>query len=157
MVQWKEHELTLIQQYRGQSIDKIFSALPENLRRYKCHTCHYFFEERFLYGSAKQCPVCGEDFKHLEKSKMCPIDHNTCHHEVMGQVEYCPICGDAICPECGTHDVLQISRVTGYLQDVSGWNKAKRQELKDRTHYSVDGATTTTKLKTAPVSLPANV
>jgi anaerobic ribonucleoside-triphosphate reductase len=43
----------------------------------------------------------------------------------------------AVCPECGSHDVTQISRVTGYLQDVSGWNASKQQELKDRMRYSV--------------------
>ena len=37
----------------------------------------------------------------------------------------------------GSHDVVQISRVTGYLQDVSGWNAGKQQELKDRVRYSV--------------------
>jgi anaerobic ribonucleoside-triphosphate reductase len=32
---------------------------------------------------------------------------------------------------------MQISRVTGYLQDVAGWNAGKQQELKDRVRYSV--------------------
>ena len=41
------------------------------------------------------------------------------------------------CPECGSHDVVQISRVTGYLQEVSGWNAGKQQELKDRARYTV--------------------
>jgi anaerobic ribonucleoside-triphosphate reductase len=48
------------------------------------------------------------------------------------------MCGEAVCPECGSHDVTQISRVTGYLQDVSGWNAGKQQELKDRTHYNAE-------------------
>lgn len=151
MVQWKEHELTLIQQFKGQSIDKIFSALPENLRRCKCHTCHHFFEESSLYGANKQCPICGEAFNHLET--MCPLDHNSCHDEVIGRVEYCPICGKGVCPECGTHDVLLLSRVTGYLQDVSGWNNAKKQELKDRTHYSIDSEMITPQ----PIALSAKV
>ena len=47
------------------------------------------------------------------------------------------LCGKPVCPECGSHDVVQVSRVTGYLQDVSGWNAGKQQELKDRTRYSV--------------------
>ena len=38
-------------------------------------------------------------------------------------------------PGCGSHDVTQISRVTGYLQEVSGWNAGKQQELKDRQRY----------------------
>ena len=40
------------------------------------------------------------------------------------------------CPNCGSDDVDHISRITGYLQAVSGWNSAKRQELKDRKRYN---------------------
>ncbi|OPY54988.1 MAG: anaerobic ribonucleoside triphosphate reductase [Methanosaeta sp. PtaU1.Bin112] len=40
------------------------------------------------------------------------------------------------CPNCGSSDVDHISRITGYLQAVSGWNNAKRQELKDRKRYN---------------------
>ena len=40
------------------------------------------------------------------------------------------------CPNCGSVDVDHISRITGYLQAVSGWNSAKRQELKDRKRYN---------------------
>ena len=39
------------------------------------------------------------------------------------------------CPSCESEDVEQWSRVTGYLQAVSGWNEAKKQELKDRKRY----------------------
>jgi ribonucleoside-triphosphate reductase len=39
------------------------------------------------------------------------------------------------CPNCGSQDTDHISRITGYLQAVSGWNKAKTQELKDRKRY----------------------
>lgn len=41
------------------------------------------------------------------------------------------------CPNCGSDDVEQLSRVTGYIQAVSGWNEAKKQELKDRKRYGV--------------------
>lgn len=40
------------------------------------------------------------------------------------------------CPACDSADVEHISRITGYLQAVSGWNSAKRQELKDRKRYN---------------------
>ncbi|MGV8088917.1 MAG: anaerobic ribonucleoside-triphosphate reductase [Methanothrix sp.] len=40
------------------------------------------------------------------------------------------------CPNCGSENVDHISRITGYLQAVSGWNSAKRQELKDRKRYN---------------------
>jgi len=36
------------------------------------------------------------------------------------------------CPVCGSESVKSFSRITGYYQDVSSWNAAKRQELKDR-------------------------
>lgn len=40
------------------------------------------------------------------------------------------------CPSCGSQNIEHISRVTGYLQAVSGWNQAKKQELKDRKKYN---------------------
>jgi len=43
-----------------------------------------------------------------------------------------------ICDRCGSDDVKAYSRITGYIQDVSGWNAAKLQELKERTRISVN-------------------
>jgi ribonucleoside-triphosphate reductase len=40
------------------------------------------------------------------------------------------------CENCGSGDVEQVSRVTGYVQAVNGWNAAKKQELADRMRYS---------------------
>jgi hypothetical protein len=95
--------------------------------RYKCHTCKTVLSETDLVD--KKCPICNES--HL--AKMCPLDHCHCtHSKPMDIIAYCEKCGAPICPECGTHDVAQISRVTGYLQDVAGWNSSKKQELKDR-------------------------
>ncbi|MDI9616194.1 MAG: anaerobic ribonucleoside-triphosphate reductase [Methanothrix sp.] len=39
------------------------------------------------------------------------------------------------CPRCRSPEVDHISRITGYLQAVSGWNAAKQQELRDRKRY----------------------
>ncbi|MEO0184779.1 MAG: anaerobic ribonucleoside-triphosphate reductase, partial [candidate division WOR-3 bacterium] len=36
------------------------------------------------------------------------------------------------CPMCGSKKIDHITRVTGYFSKVSGWNKGKRAELKDR-------------------------
>ncbi len=36
------------------------------------------------------------------------------------------------CPHCGSDKVDHITRVTGYFTKVSGWNKGKKAELKDR-------------------------
>ncbi len=41
------------------------------------------------------------------------------------------------CPNCESEHVEHISRVTGYVQAVSGWNSAKVQELKDRKRYAL--------------------
>ena len=41
------------------------------------------------------------------------------------------------CPSCNSLKVDHISRVTGYAQAVSGWNEAKKQELKDRRRYKI--------------------
>ena len=95
--------------------------------RYKCHTCHLIVEEI-------PCPNCGE----TKLDIMCPLDHCHCSHEITTEIKYCPECGKPVCPVCGSHDVVQISRVTGYMQDVSGWNAGKQQELKDRKRYSVE-------------------
>jgi ribonucleoside-triphosphate reductase len=41
------------------------------------------------------------------------------------------------CPICGKVGVDIISRVTGYQQSVSTYNKAKRQEFIDRHRYTL--------------------
>lgn len=92
---------------------------------YKCFECKVITEESI-------CPICGRELK-----EMCQNDTiEPCTHGVMYNIAYCDICGEPICPICGSHDVVQISRVTGYLQDVKNWNSAKKQELKDRKKYS---------------------
>ena len=40
------------------------------------------------------------------------------------------------CENCGSSHVEQLSRVTGYIQAVGGWNAAKKQELEDRKRYN---------------------
>jgi anaerobic ribonucleoside-triphosphate reductase len=42
-----------------------------------------------------------------------------------------PVCS------CGAHNVFQLSRVTGYLSDVSNYNSGKFQEIKDRVRYNL--------------------
>jgi anaerobic ribonucleoside-triphosphate reductase len=41
------------------------------------------------------------------------------------------------CPKCGSNEVQHLSRITGYLQSVEGWNKGKRQELLDRKRHDI--------------------
>ncbi len=50
-----------------------------------------------------------------------------CSHVTMGLMDECE--------KCGSKSLDYISRITGYLQAVSGWNEGKRQELLDRMRY----------------------
>jgi len=54
-----------------------------------------------------------------------------------GGTRRCPVCGHYVCPECMNHAADIMSRVTGYLQIVSGWNTAKKQEFEDRKRYGL--------------------
>jgi hypothetical protein len=110
--------------------------IPLKYRRFKCFTCKVIWDFKDLVDG--KCPKCGEELSKFESAVMCPLDHCNCiHTHPMSGIEYCPVCNDPICPECGTHDVIQISRVTGYLSDVGGWHAGKQQELKDRTRYNM--------------------
>ncbi len=41
------------------------------------------------------------------------------------------------CPNCRSKNLAKYSRITGYLQNVSNWNRAKQEELKDRRWFSL--------------------
>jgi len=75
----------------------------------------------------------------IKEGQVCPIDlyiqiHGACGKEMVSGLAECPYCGQPCCPEgCYNHNVTQLSRITGYIQAVDGWNSGKRQELKDRT------------------------
>ncbi len=55
----------------------------------------------------------------------------------------CPSCGfvsgglHKACPKCNGSGMKWYSRITGYYQDVNGWNEAKKQELLDRYRIGV--------------------
>ena len=144
-MQWTQDQERIIIRFRGHlptgpdlinsSLKDNLRKIPENERQYKCGTCHSIFGNDGYVAAEKRCPECGETHVFV----MCPLDHCHCEHRrPISGIAYCPICGDPICPECGTHDVYQISRVTGYLQDVSGWNAGKQQELKDRHRVNIE-------------------
>lgn len=103
--------------------------------KYKCHSCKTISIPSEEITDDK-CPVCGANKSFL--NKQCENDC-LCHcaYEVNSGVAFCQVCGEPECPVCGSHDVAQISRVTGYLQEVSGWNSAKQQELRDRQRYDI--------------------
>ena len=53
-----------------------------------------------------------------------------CSHVTMGLKEDCE--------KCHSKNLDYISRITGYLQAVSGWNEGKKQELLDRIRYGAN-------------------
>lgn len=109
-------------------------TIPREERRYKCFSCHITFPNNYDgKKKAAKCPQCGDDH---DIRIMCPLDHCNCPHDIFSVSEVCPVCGHQICPACGTHDVAVISRVTGYLQSLDGWNEAKKQEFHDRVRYN---------------------
>ncbi len=50
-----------------------------------------------------------------------------CHHTAGGLLQ--------TCPRCGNTEIDWFSRITGYYQNVAGWNAGKREELKRRHRY----------------------
>jgi hypothetical protein len=112
--------------------EQYMEQIPTSFKRYKCHTCYKILDNEDLIGG--KCPCCGEP--HLRE--MCPIDHNGCGHDVTVGAVYCSVCGQPVCGVCGDHSVVVISRVTGYLSDVAGWNNAKKAELQDRVRVNLN-------------------
>ena len=82
---------------------EVLERIPSVERRYKCYTCFHIIDE-------SPCPNCGET--HLQI--LCPLDHCHCGHDLITSIAHCELCGEPICPECGCHDILAISRVTGF-------------------------------------------
>lgn len=132
---------------------KMLKSLPENETLHKCHHCNYIFDltqcgqlniltilrdRNYVY-----CPRCWMRNPEL----MCKVDAYSlvlklngkgCRTgDVISGTDLCPVCNRSMCPECFNHSVVSLSRVTGYVQDINGWNNAKRQELKDRRRYAI--------------------
>lgn len=65
----------------------------------------------------------------------------TAYYAYTKDISYCIKCHKTMggiqdtCPNCGSNEVECYSRVTGYYQRVSGWNKGKKQEFLDRYRY----------------------
>lgn len=100
------------------------------MQRFKCHTCFLIIQEACLDDGL--CPIC-----HNKPEKMCALDRVClCPNDFHSGIFTCVKCGKPVCP-CGSHSVVQISRVTGYLADVSGFNLGKRAELRDRHRINI--------------------
>lgn len=141
MVAYNERERTIIDHFadfkpqRGSrtKYEQYLDTIPEEQKRYKCHNCYKILDFSDLIDG--KCPVCNDKKALVEK---CPIDHNGCSHDVTVGAFNCPVCNQPVCGICGDHSVVVISRVTGYLSDVAGWNNAKKAELHDRVRVNLN-------------------
>lgn len=128
-------------------------SLPENRTLHKCGKCHYVFD--ISHGgqlniltilrtrSYVYCPNCLERDSEL----ICKVDAYSIFLKLKGKkcrtgeiiagADICPVCNRSLCPQCMNHNVIALSRVTGYMSDIGGWNHAKRQELLDRQRYVI--------------------
>jgi anaerobic ribonucleoside-triphosphate reductase len=133
---------------------EMLRSLPENYTMHKCMHCNYLFDTShggqaniltiLRDRSYAYCPRCGIRNPEL----ICKVDaYSTvlrlqglkCRNgDVIPGADLCPVCGRSMCPECHNHDVVSLSRVTGYVQSIDGWNNAKKQELKDRKRYAIE-------------------
>lgn len=137
-----------------EDIHKRYRKLPDNQSLFKCHKCKVIFDiysgglPVFMALSGKDgilCPECKSNSTEL----ICRVDAYSTYLKVKGfncrqrilinGADICPVCHSSMCPECGNHNVVSWSRITGYLNDISGWNMAKKQELMDRKRYQVRG------------------
>lgn len=146
MVAYNAREQTIISHFkefqprrdsRMSKYEQYLQLIPNNQKRYKCWTCNNILDFEDLIDG--KCPVCKDENNNALVEK-CPIDHNGCGHDITEGATYCPVCGQPTCGVCGDHSVVVISRVTGYLSDTSGWNKAKQQELKDRVRVNLNAS-----------------
>lgn len=135
-----------------QEIHQMLRELPENESFFKCHSCKCIFD---IYDQGMpvlmalipkddvRCPQCGQEGAEL----ICKVDSYSVYLKINGfscrnstiinGTDVCPVCRTSMCPECYNHSVVSLSRVTGYIQDVSGWNEGKKQELIDRKRYNL--------------------
>ena len=103
------------------------------MTKYKCSKCLLIIQEDDLVDGC--CPVCNTNDMLKE---MCPNDRIcSCAEEITTLETTCPVCGVRTCP-CGSHAVIILSRITGYISEVEGgWNAGKKQEFKDRKRYDI--------------------
>lgn len=134
---------------------EMLKNLPENQSIFKCHSCKQIFNiyseglTIFVALAPKdnvQCSKC----KTYNTELACKVDVRSIYLKLSGfncrkgvlisGADICPVCNVPMCPECNNHNVVSWSRITGYLNDISGWNMAKKQELMDRKRYVVGKA-----------------
>jgi rubrerythrin len=144
---------SMVPSYREDKYEMLRN-LPENDSIYKCHHCHLVFNIHqggmaniltILKGHwIAFCPECGQN----DSECICKVDLYSIYLKLQGKkcrtgeiiagTELCPVCNRGLCPQCMNHNVIALSRVTGYMGDVNGWNNGKKEELKNRQHYNIN-------------------
>jgi len=119
--------ITIEEQDRQNAIT--FMALS---RRKAIETCKAWLVE---FNGGKQIKI--SDPAECPIAQWVAYNDKKCDVELVANTASCPICGLPICPDCYNHAVEQLSRVTGYLSGVSGWNAAKKQEFEDRDRHNL--------------------
>lgn len=96
----------------------------------KCEECKLIFKDRI-----ESCPECGN----TNFIETCENDPGTCNHGVVSGTKVCEVCGEFVCPTCGAHDCIAMSRNTGYYSPIGNgsWNGGKKEELKNRKRYDI--------------------
>lgn len=110
---------------------EVFMALPlaKAIQRCEAYLKEARAGKRLELDNPSDCPL----------SMWVVYNHAKCAKELVPTTKACPICGSPVCPDCMNHNVQQLSRVTGYLGTVSGWNESKKQEFRDRNRYEIEG------------------
>lgn len=82
----------------------------------------------------------------LETVVLYAMEHDIPYFAVNVPNDACMECGysdefDETCPMCGSHDILHLRRVTGYLTNdyKTAFNKGKQQEVEMRVKHSQNG------------------
>lgn len=82
--------------------------------------------------------------KAVEKVVKAMLKHNIGYGSINHARDTCRDCGEQgvfdgyNCPECGSHNVQKVARITGYLVgDINRWNNGKRAELRDRVKHGI--------------------
>ena len=84
--------------------------------------------------SNKNIKLCERQIEHIFKKVRNEIP---IHDTIVSGVKLCDICKKPVCPICDAHDVVGLSRITGYISSISGWGEGKLAELKDRKRYNL--------------------
>ena len=118
----------MTEKQKEMTIDELM-ALPKRkfLKRCKDWMKEFNGGKMLKINNISECPVA------------LYVAHNDlkCNQQMVANTETCFMCGSPMCPDCMNHNVEIISRVTGYLSTVSGWNESKKQEFSDRNRHQL--------------------